>query len=123
LSSFSDNVFQGVFSNPYFCGIWLGTSCLQALIVQYGSIAFHVYAGGLPAKYWGISMAFGLGSLPIQQIINVLYTLSKKYKGYRINKRVKRNARQATRQVEAGGLSSERPSGGEKEKLLQGKHE
>ena len=91
------------------------------MIVEYGSIAFHVYAGGLPAKYWGISMAFGLGSLPIQQIINVLYTLSKKYKGYRINKRVKRNARQATRHVEAGGLSTERPSG-EKEKLLE-KHE
>lgn len=89
------------------------------MIVEYGSIAFHVASGGLPAEYWGISLAFGLGSFPIQQIINVLYTLSKKYKGYRIKKRVKRNARQATRQVEAGGLSSERP--GEREMLLEKK--
>jgi Ca2+ transporting ATPase len=108
----SVNVFKGVLANPYFCTIWVVTSGLQALIVEYGSIAFHVYAGGLPAKYWGISMAFGVGSLPIQQIINYLYRLSKKYKGYRINKRVRKNARQATQQVEAGGLSSERPAGG-----------
>jgi Ca2+ transporting ATPase len=120
-SSETVNVFKGVLSNPYFCTIWVVTSGLQALIVEYGSIAFHVYAGGLSAKYWAISMAFGLGSLPIQQIINFLYRLSKKYKGYRINKRLKKNARQATEQVEAGGLSSERPARG-KDKL-QTNHE
>jgi Ca2+ transporting ATPase len=114
-------VFKGILANPYFCTIWVITSGLQALIVEFGSIAFHVYEGGLPAKYWGISMAFGLGSFPVQQLINYLYRLSKKYKGYRIKKRVKRNARQATRQVEAGGLSSERPSAGGKKKNV--KHE
>jgi Ca2+ transporting ATPase len=70
------NVFKGVFSNVIFCSIMLVTSVLQVLIVQYGGKAFHVADGGLSLKYWGISLALGFGSLPVQQIINVVFRIS-----------------------------------------------
>ena len=33
----------------------------------------HVVDGGLEWKYWGICMGIGFGSLPVQQVINVVY--------------------------------------------------
>jgi Ca2+ transporting ATPase len=81
------NVFKGVFRNPLFCGVWITTAFLQVIIVQFGSVAMSVAEGGLNAKYWGISIAFGLGSFPIQQVINVIYRLVEKYKIVRDRKR------------------------------------
>jgi hypothetical protein len=85
------NVFKGVFDNPLFCGILVVTSILQALIVQFGSVTFHVSKGGLDAKYWGISLAFGAGALPVPQVINLLYRVGQRYKGYRMKRRLQRN--------------------------------
>ena len=53
--------------------ILVGTSILQVIMVQLGGKAMHVVDGGLEWKYWGLCMAIGFGSLPVQQVINVVY--------------------------------------------------
>jgi hypothetical protein len=88
----SVNIFAGLLNNPIFVTIWVTTACLQAVIVQYGTVAFAVVKGGLSAKYWGYSIMFGLGSLPIQQIINVIYWLAQTYNISRNAKRTKKAA-------------------------------
>ena len=94
------NVFKGVLNNPLFCCIWIVTSILQALIVQFGSVAFHVSKGGLDAKYWGFSLAFGIGSLPVQQLINLVYRAGQRYNGWRHKRRLKRNNTLSTRSID-----------------------
>ena len=67
------NVFKGLFQNKLFVSILVGTSILQVIMVQLGGKAMHVVDGGLELKYWGICMAIGFGSLPVQQVINIFY--------------------------------------------------
>ena len=69
------NVFRGILKNHLFCGILLATAALQVIMVQYGGEALHVSEGGLSRELWGYSIAFGAGSLPTQQVINVLYAI------------------------------------------------
>jgi len=69
------NVFKGLFKNALFVGILFTTSVLQVIMVEFGGLAMHVADGGLSLKYWGISIAIGFGSLPVQQVINVLFRL------------------------------------------------
>ena len=69
------NVFGGILKNHLFCSILLATAALQVIMVQYGGEAMHVSEGGLSGELWGYSIAFGAGSLPIQQFINVLYAI------------------------------------------------
>jgi len=95
------NVFKGILDNPLFYGILLTTSVLQVLIVQFGSYAFAVSVGGLSWKYWGVSLAFGIGSFPVQQVINFLYRLCQKYKSYRLTKRRTRAAHEITQPLVA----------------------
>ena len=38
----------------------------------------HVVDGGLEGKYWALSMGIGAGSLPVQQLINVVFRLVSK---------------------------------------------
>jgi hypothetical protein len=90
------NVFSGILDNWLFCTILTVTSILQVLIVQFGSFAFAVAEGGLPLKYWGLSLLLGFGSLPVQQVINFLYSIAMNYKGYRNRKRLKKNGSLAT---------------------------
>lgn len=66
------NVFKGVLNNPLFCGILVTTAILQVIMVEFGSYAMSVIPGGLSLNYWGLCIALGFGSLPVQQIINVL---------------------------------------------------
>ena len=61
------------------------------IIVQFGSIAFHVAEGGLEAKYWGYSLAFGAGELIVQQVINVVYSISARYALHRNKTRSEKN--------------------------------
>jgi hypothetical protein len=86
------NVFRGIERNPLFCGILVTTSILQVLIVEFGSIAFHVKEGGLPWSYWLLTVGIGFLSLPVQQVINVLYSLGLNYNGFRNKRRLRRNA-------------------------------
>jgi len=81
-----------------FYSIWITTACLQALIVEFGSIAFKVAEEGLEAKYWGLSLLLGLGSYPVQQIINALFRMGQDHNVYR-----KRNA---SRRVRFGNMTT-----------------
>ena len=69
------NVFKDILKNQLFCGILLSTATLQVIMIQYGGEAMHVSEGGLSGELWGYSIAFGVGSIPIQQVINKLYAI------------------------------------------------
>ena len=75
MSAFASvNVFSGIQKNFLFCSILVVTAILQVLIVQFGSKAFHVAQGGLGSREWMISIVCGVLSLPVQQLINVIYS-------------------------------------------------
>jgi hypothetical protein len=101
-------VFKGILDNRLFMGIWLVTSVLQVLIVQYGSDAFHVAKDGLSAKYWGLSMILGAASLVVQQVINVAYNMCQSYKIYK-NKKRKSKYGHMTKERTNGQHSQEHP--------------
>jgi len=69
------NVFHDIEKNPLFCVILSLTAILQVIMVEFGGVAMHVHEDGLDSKYWAISMAFGAGSLLIQQVINLIYNI------------------------------------------------
>jgi hypothetical protein len=89
-----------------FCSILIITSVLQVLIVEFGSVAFHVHEDGLNAPMWGFCLALGAGSLPVQQVINVIYWAGLESKGYRMNARKKRQGALTTQH--ANGSHSHR---------------
>lgn len=60
-----------MFRNPIFCTILVVTMGLQAIIVEFGSVAFRTVS--LEPKFWGLSMVLGIGSLPWQQVINLVH--------------------------------------------------
>jgi len=72
------NVFRGVLKNPLFCAVLGITAAAQFVIVEFGGDAMHVYREGLSGKYWGISIAFGVGSLIMQQVINAAFWIGAK---------------------------------------------
>jgi Ca2+ transporting ATPase len=90
------NVFKGMLDNRLFCGILLSTSVLQALIVQFGSVAFSVAKGGLNAEHWIISLVLGAASLVVQQVINVVYILGERYNIHRNKRRSKKDGHMTT---------------------------
>ena len=47
-------------------------------MVELGGKAMHVADDGLEGKYWGLSIGVGFGSLPVQQLINVIFRLISK---------------------------------------------
>ncbi|KAL3765892.1 hypothetical protein ACHAWO_007579 [Cyclotella atomus] len=96
------NVFRGMERNPLFCGILLITAVLQVIMVEFGGLAMHVVDGGLDGKYWAISMAFGAGSLPVQQVINLVYkTIGEKSIGmWRERRRVDLSRRISTMHID-----------------------
>jgi hypothetical protein len=51
-------------------------------MVELGGEAMHVVDGGLPAKYWALSVGIGVLSLPVQQVINVVFKILKKRYGW-----------------------------------------
>jgi hypothetical protein len=91
-----------VLDNSLFVGILVVTSFLQVLIVEFGSVAFHVAKGGLEAKYWGISLLLGALSLPVQQVINVIYNIGQRYRLYRNMKRKKKSAKLISERINGG---------------------
>ena len=75
---------------------------LQVLIVELGYVAFHVSEGGLEPRFWLVSMVLGAGSLPVQQVINLLFGAFQEYKSWRMKSRLARNASLSTRQANGG---------------------
>jgi len=101
------NVFSGIFKNGLFCFILIATAVLQVLIVQFGREAFSVITDGLDLRGWIISICIGAISLPVQQIINIVYTAGLKFNGFRLDKRRRRDAsltvRRSTVQTKSKG--------------------
>ena len=94
-------VCRGIERNPLFCGILVITAVLQVIMVEFGGKAMHVHDDGLTAEYWGYSIAFGLGSLPVQQVINLLYSIvHRNYGIWRERRRVKNSRRLSTRHID-----------------------
>ncbi|XP_048511589.1 plasma membrane calcium-transporting ATPase 2 isoform X4 [Athalia rosae] len=66
------NIFDGLFTNPIFYGIWIGTCLAQVVIVQYGKMAFHTKA--LTLEQWMWCIFFGVGTLLWGQIVTTIPT-------------------------------------------------
>ncbi|XP_014912927.1 plasma membrane calcium-transporting ATPase 1 isoform X6 [Poecilia latipinna] len=71
------NVFEGVFNNPIFCSIVLGTFIIQILIVQIGGKPFSCVALSLDQWLWCTFLGFG--SLLWGQIISSIPTSRLKF--------------------------------------------
>ncbi|KAM6937600.1 plasma membrane calcium-transporting ATPase 1-like [Xenentodon cancila] len=66
------NVFTGVFNNPIFCSIILGTLITQVLIVQFGGKPFSCVS--LNVEQWTWCVFLGLGSLLWGQLVSSIPT-------------------------------------------------
>ncbi|XP_061898987.1 plasma membrane calcium-transporting ATPase 1-like isoform X1 [Entelurus aequoreus] len=66
------NVFQGVFKNPIFCSIVLGTFLIQVLIVQFGGKPFSCVS--LSVEQWLWCVLLGFGSLLWGQLVSSVPT-------------------------------------------------
>ncbi|XP_025830662.1 plasma membrane calcium-transporting ATPase 2 isoform X7 [Agrilus planipennis] len=66
------NVFEGVFTNPIFYSIWLGTCAAQVVIVQYGKMAFSTRS--LTLEQWLWCLFFGFGTLLWGQVVTTIPT-------------------------------------------------
>ncbi|KAK2725056.1 hypothetical protein QYM36_001494 [Artemia franciscana] len=66
------NVFEGIFSNMIFYGIWIITFVSQILIIQYGGLAFATTP--LTLEQWGWCVFFGFGTLVWGQLVTTIPT-------------------------------------------------
>ncbi|XP_073958849.1 plasma membrane calcium-transporting ATPase 3 isoform X5 [Choristoneura fumiferana] len=66
------NVFQGLFTNPIFYSIWIGTAVSQVVIIQFGGIAFST--AGLSIDQWLWCLFFGAGTLVWGQLVTSVPT-------------------------------------------------
>ncbi|TMS39297.1 hypothetical protein L596_005845 [Steinernema carpocapsae] len=66
------NVFQGIFSNPIYYIIWIGTMIAQVLIVQFGGRWFSTAA--LNIEQWLWCLAFGVSVLLWGQLVTSIPT-------------------------------------------------
>ncbi|XP_005182536.1 plasma membrane calcium-transporting ATPase 1-like [Musca domestica] len=66
------NVVEGIFTNPIFYTIWIGTMISQVVIIQYGKMAFSTKALSLDQWLWCVF--FGLGTLVWGQVITTVPT-------------------------------------------------
>ncbi|KAF5284828.1 hypothetical protein FQA39_LY04553 [Lamprigera yunnana] len=66
------NIFEGVFTNPIFYTIWIGTCASQILIIQYGKMAFSTKS--LTLDQWLWCLFFGVGTLLWGQLVTTVPT-------------------------------------------------
>ncbi|KAK7867411.1 hypothetical protein R5R35_003839 [Gryllus longicercus] len=66
------NVFQGMFTNPIFYSIWLGTWVSQVVIIEFGDVAFST--AGLTVEQWLWCLFFGFGTLLWGQVVTTVPT-------------------------------------------------
>ncbi|KAL1493475.1 hypothetical protein ABEB36_011520 [Hypothenemus hampei] len=66
------NVFEGIFTNPIFYTIWVGTCAAQVVIIQYGGVAFSTKALTLEQWFW--CLLFGIGTLLWGQLVTTIPT-------------------------------------------------
>jgi len=68
------NVFHGIERNPLFMGVVGTTFVLQYILVEFTGLFFKVKP--LSLKQWGLCLLFGLGSLPMQFVVNAVILLT-----------------------------------------------
>ncbi|XP_013174707.1 PREDICTED: plasma membrane calcium-transporting ATPase 3 isoform X4 [Papilio xuthus] len=66
------NVFEGLFTNPIFYSIWIGTALSQVIIIQFGGMAFST--AGLSIDQWLWCLFFGAGTLVWGQLVTTVPT-------------------------------------------------
>eukprot|EP00058_Branchiostoma_floridae_P000540 XP_002586028.1 hypothetical protein BRAFLDRAFT_110163 [Branchiostoma floridae] len=66
------NVFSGLFTNPIFCSIVVGTLIAQIFIVEFGSVAFSTT--NLTIDQWGWCVFLGMGELLWGQVLAFIPT-------------------------------------------------
>ncbi|CAH1266562.1 ATP2B2 [Branchiostoma lanceolatum] len=66
------NVFSGLFTNPIFCSIVVGTLIAQVFIVEFGSVAFSTTH--LTVDQWGWCVFLGMGELLWGQVLAFIPT-------------------------------------------------
>uniref|UniRef100_A0A2A4JL02 Cation-transporting P-type ATPase C-terminal domain-containing protein n=1 Tax=Heliothis virescens TaxID=7102 RepID=A0A2A4JL02_HELVI len=66
------NVFQGLFTNPIFYSIWIGTAASQVVIIQFGGMAFST--AGLSIDQWLWCLFLGAGTLVWGQLVTTVPT-------------------------------------------------
>ncbi|KAG8264669.1 ATPase, Ca transporting, plasma membrane [Homalodisca vitripennis] len=66
------NVFEGLFTNPIFYCIWIGTALSQVVIIQFGREAFSTKS--LTMEQWGWCLFFGVGTLLWGQVVTTVPT-------------------------------------------------
>ncbi|KAJ8245299.1 hypothetical protein GJAV_G00269310 [Gymnothorax javanicus] len=71
------NVFEGIFNNPIFCSIVLGTFIIQIVIVQFGGKPFSCV--GLTVDQWLWCIFLGMGCLLWGQLISTIPTSRLKF--------------------------------------------
>jgi len=64
------SVMEGLFTNNYFIGIFLGIAIFQVLITETFGKAFHVI--GLPLSQWLLSLGFALGVLIVGAFLRMI---------------------------------------------------
>lgn len=74
------NVFRGIFTNPIFYVIWIGTCFAQILIVTFGGYVFQTTR--LDITQWLWCLFFAVGTLIWAQLIRVVY--KKVHKNWKI---------------------------------------
>jgi hypothetical protein len=63
------NIFEGVFKNPMFLGVWFVIVFGQIVMVVFGGWAMKVHLDGLTMMQWVITVCIGASSL----IINLIF--------------------------------------------------
>ena len=101
------NVFSGILSNRLFIGILVSTSIMQAIIVEFGSIAFSVHEDGLEPKFWALSLVLGSMSLVVQQVINLFYRCGQRYNIYKNKKRTLKYGHLTLQKIDATGSADQ----------------
>jgi len=66
------NVFEGIFRNKYFLGIWISTIVLQIFFAELGGPAVGCSTKGLSQGQWGFCFLVGFGVIPWQVFINLM---------------------------------------------------
>lgn len=85
------NTFSGITKNPLFMGVVGSTFVCQFLLVQYTGLFFKVRP--LTGPQWGLCTLFGVGSLPMQFLINLTILLVyKRSHRYQADLRLRRDA-------------------------------
>jgi len=66
------NIFIRIEKNLMFVMVTIAEMGIQAIIVEFGSIAFQCSSGGLTGRQWGICIGFGLLCFPVNVLMKFI---------------------------------------------------